>query len=53
MPGQTYRVQYKNQLDDADWLDLTGNFYAVDANSAVEDDLSSQSQRFYRVVLLP
>ena len=53
VPGQTYRVQYKNQLDDADWLDLTGNFYAVDANSAVEDDLSSQSQRFYRVVLLP
>jgi len=52
--GESYRVQYKLGLDDADWIDLNGDvvasgFIASKADSTVE----SRMQRFYRVIELP
>jgi len=49
-PGQIYRVQYRNSLDDSEWLDLTGDIYADDEFIHIEDFLDEQPQRFYRVL---
>ena len=53
VPGQTYRVQYKNSLVDADWQDLTGDIFAYESMAHIEDPLGEQPQRFYRVVAQP
>jgi hypothetical protein len=53
VPGQIYRVQYKDNLDDVEWQDLTGDIYAYDPVVRIEDFLDGQPQRFYRVVRQP
>ena len=54
IPGRTYRVVYKQNLNDAQWTDASldllssgASLYWIDANSA------SSAQRFYSVILLP
>ncbi len=49
--GQVYRIQYKDNLNQADWLALGSN---VTANGPVQTaaDLGTNSQRFYRVIRL-
>jgi hypothetical protein len=49
--GQTYRLQYKNNLTDPAWQDLTDVTAAGPMTSAT--DTSNLPQRFYRVMLVP
>jgi len=46
--GRTYRVQWKQQLGDATWHDLT-NITASGASAACVESMA-QAQRFYRVI---
>jgi YD repeat-containing protein len=52
--GRTYRVQFKNTLNDLGWNDLPGDVMASNT-SAFKTDITSQgeSQRYYRVQVLP
>jgi hypothetical protein len=50
VPGQTYRVQYKDSLDASQWSDLT-NVIATGTSTSVGDPMST-SDRFYRILLL-
>jgi hypothetical protein len=48
-PGFTYQVEYKNHLTDATWLPLGETHFAPDETLLVNDNLTSQPQRFYRL----
>jgi len=54
-PGVTYRLQYKTNLLQPDWISLGGSFAATNASSlplsAADPDF--WPQRFYRLVLAP
>ena len=52
-PGQTYRVQFKNQLGDGAWQDLAVNILARGEITRFENSLDRQPRRFYRVVTQP
>ncbi|MBE0544767.1 MAG: PD40 domain-containing protein [Verrucomicrobia bacterium] len=49
-PGQTYRVQYKDNLDDPTWQDVTGTVTIVGNTGFLTDLAPAAGQRFYRVV---
>jgi autotransporter-associated beta strand protein len=49
--GQTYRVQYKDNLDDVSWTDLTPDVTASGSPASATE--TAVSQRFYRVAVLP
>jgi YD repeat-containing protein len=52
--NKVYRVQYKNNLTDLDWLDLPNDVTASGTNSVKTDtSADGQTNRFYRVMLLP
>jgi hypothetical protein len=51
-PGRTYRVDYKNDLNEAEWTPLGGSQVAVTTSITVTDNLSASPQRFYRAVLV-
>jgi Tol biopolymer transport system component len=49
-PGENYRVQFKSNLSDTNWQDVSGNV-VITGNQAQFTDLAPASgQRFYRVV---
>jgi hypothetical protein len=50
--GKTYRVEYKNNLSDATWTPLGGNRLAASTTLAIHDDIGSQPQRFYQVLVV-
>ncbi|HKI71304.1 MAG TPA: hypothetical protein VKA81_02930 [Verrucomicrobiae bacterium] len=54
VPGRTYRVQYKDGIEDPKWTDLPGDVVATSA-TGVKLDSSTQAaaKRFYRVMVLP
>ncbi len=53
LPGLIYQVEFKNNLDDPLWMPL-GNNLTGDGNAIqVTDDISTLSQRFYRLRVLP
>jgi hypothetical protein len=52
LSGKSYRVEFKNQLDDALWLPLSADFTARGSVISIEDDLGGLSQRFYRLLIL-
>jgi len=52
-PNQTYQIQYTKNLSMNSWSNLTGVLTASNATSSFMDSAASNSQRFYRVVLLP
>jgi len=55
IPGQTYRVQFKNSLTDAEWTDLTDVTAAADTASVIGglvDDLGPIPQRFFRILIV-
>ena len=53
VPGRTYQVQYKDNLEDATWTDLSETVMPVTTTGAVVDTTAeSQVKRFYRVVLV-
>lgn len=50
--GQVYRVQYKNNLTDANWTDLPPDVTATGPTANKTDVVGSLPQRFYRVLLV-
>jgi outer membrane protein assembly factor BamB len=54
LAGQTYRVQYKTNLEELTWNDLPGDVTATSAVASKSDTLGpSDEQRFYRIELIP
>jgi len=51
LPDATYRVQYREHLDDPAWTDLPGDVVAT-GDTAMKTDLGTASSRFYQVLLL-
>jgi hypothetical protein len=51
-PGKTYRVQYKLNLADSAWTDLTTDMIASGYTLSVSDQIGVSPQRFYRVIQL-
>ncbi len=52
IPGQNYRVQFKSNLADAEWLDLSDNIASTNGTMSVTDP-AAYPRRFYRLVLAP
>jgi hypothetical protein len=52
-PGLAYQVQFKTNLLQTDWINLSGSFVATNYNSILWDTnaVSSSQQRFYRLFL--
>lgn len=53
VPGRTYRVEYKDDLNAPIWTLLGGNRVATEPILSITDLISASPQRFYRLVLLP
>lgn len=51
--GRTYQVQYKTNLNDPVWLPLGSPIPATDPALIKDDNLTGQTSRFYRLMLLP
>jgi Tol biopolymer transport system component len=49
-PGNSYRVQYKDNLTDPVWLDLNGTTTLVSDGEYVTDLAPNPDQRFYRII---
>ncbi|HXG46860.1 MAG TPA: lamin tail domain-containing protein, partial [Methylomirabilota bacterium] len=49
VPGRTYRVEYKNSLDEAQWLALGPNRVATGSTLVVTDSTQAGTRRFYRI----
>jgi hypothetical protein len=53
-PGRIYRVQYKNDLGEAEWTNLPGDIEALAATASKTDStVNGVTQRFYRILLFP
>jgi hypothetical protein len=54
IPGKTYRVEYKDDLNAATWQRLNNQDYAAGPATSltVNDDMTGRAQRFYRFVQL-
>ncbi len=52
IPNDTYRVQYKNSLNQMDWSNLVPDVTATDVTASQTDSVGPASHRFYRVILL-
>jgi hypothetical protein len=52
IPGKTYRVEYKDNLNAATWSPLGGDRHPATETLVVQDNLAGGPQRFYRVVIL-
>jgi hypothetical protein len=53
IPGMTYRVEYKNDLDDPDWQALDGDVSADGPVATAHDHgFGGNGQRFYRILLV-
>jgi hypothetical protein len=50
--GKTYRVDYKDNLNNANWLPLGASIMANSSSLTVPDDIGGNPQRFYRIVQL-
>jgi hypothetical protein len=50
IPGKTYRVEYKNNLNEPAWTPVGPNMVADSTSLTVVDDPGAQPQRFYRIV---
>jgi hypothetical protein len=51
--GTTYRVQFKTNLTDTVWGDLTPDVTAAGATASASDPSSTNDMRFYRVLVVP
>jgi uncharacterized repeat protein (TIGR03803 family) len=50
--GETYRVQFNDDLASTNWLDLGSAIIATNSTMTTSDLIGTNAQRFYRVVLL-
>ena len=53
IPGKTYRVQFKSDLTESSWSDLPGDVIASDSTAMKTDVINENTQRYYRVLVLP
>jgi hypothetical protein len=53
MPGATYRVQYRTNLSDAEWSNVSGDVTASGPLATKIDSRGIDSQLFYRILLVP
>jgi hypothetical protein len=53
LAGRTYRPEFKNNLAASVWSNLPPNILATGPTASTTDPVSSRSQRFYRISLLP
>jgi hypothetical protein len=51
VPGQLYHLQYKERLDDSVWIDLGFPLTGTGGDLQIFDDITGQTQRFYRVLV--
>lgn len=51
--GQSYQLQFKNNLTDPAWSPLGGPITGTGLTRIVSDDLNAQTQRLYRLLALP
>jgi regulation of enolase protein 1 (concanavalin A-like superfamily) len=53
LPGNSYRIEYKNRLADPDWLDLMGTITA-DGNqlTVLDPQVHDVAERYYRILLV-
>jgi Tol biopolymer transport system component len=49
VPGNNYRVQFKNNLHEPDWQELTGSITNVGVKGFQQDSSPVGTQRFYRI----
>lgn len=50
-PGETYHVQFKNNLADATWQDVAGSITITGDQAQLTDTAPSSSRRFYRIAV--
>jgi hypothetical protein len=48
--GKVYRIEFKNQLNDAEWTQLGADIPADSTSLAITDNIGLNPQRFYRIV---
>jgi hypothetical protein len=53
LPGQTYQIQFKDNLDDPSWNALTAAFAGTGGVIEYDDNMAVHEQRFYRLAVLP
>jgi uncharacterized repeat protein (TIGR03803 family) len=53
VPGQTYQVQYATDLRQGNWQSLISAITATRPNIAVSDSVGPDTERFYRIVMMP
>jgi hypothetical protein len=53
LAGQTYQVQYKTNLTDPSWTPLNSPVPGTGGVMEVDEDMTGQGRRFYRLVVLP
>jgi len=51
--GQTYQLQYNSKLNSTNWVNLGSSVLATNGVMSASDSIGPDSQRTYRVVLLP
>jgi uncharacterized repeat protein (TIGR03803 family) len=51
--GQNYQVQYKTNLNDVTWVDWIATLTATNSTMTLLQNIGPETQRFYRVGLLP
>ncbi|MDQ6633052.1 MAG: hypothetical protein M3Y82_15070, partial [Verrucomicrobiota bacterium] len=49
-PGQSYQVQFKNNVEDSEWLQLPGNVVIINNTGSLQDLSPNAEHRIYRVV---
>jgi len=50
LPGNNYRVEFKNRLEDSDWQPLSGTFTNLGNKARLQDLSPNANRRFYRIV---
>lgn len=53
VPGSTYQIQFKTNLNQAAWTDLGGQVVASDTSLSVTNNLGFGAESFFRVLFLP
>ena len=53
IPGQRYQLQFKSSLAATQWNNLGNPTPATNTTMTASDPINSNTQRFYRVVLVP
>lgn len=49
--GRAYRAQYKDNLEDSNWTDLSPDVWATEATASYTDITATTAHRYYRVIL--